>query len=190
MPLGEGFSGISVAGDRLYTMYGAGEDDNVVLRTEGFDPAAYGEHQRVTHWDIGVELGILDLERAVKLSGSMFVMYRGLGATLERALCQLALDRNADAYEEIRPPTVVLTETMVSTGHLPKFEEDAYHLERDDLWAIPTAEVPLTSLHGDEILDAADLPLRYMAYTSCFRRETTSTACGRPPRRPPCRSTS
>jgi seryl-tRNA synthetase len=87
---------------------------------------------------------------------------------------QLSLDRNADTYEEIRPPTLVRTETMVSTGHLPKFADEAYHIERDDLWAIPTAEVPLTSLHGGEILDAADLPLRYMAYTSCFRREAGS----------------
>ena len=110
------------------------------------------------HWDIGAELGILDLERAVKIAGSMFAMYRGRGARLLRALVQLALDRNADAYEEIRPPTLVRTDTMVSTGHLPKFADDAYHIERDDLWAIPTAEVPLTSLHRDEILDEADLP--------------------------------
>jgi seryl-tRNA synthetase len=87
---------------------------------------------------------------------------------------QLALDRNADAYEEIRPPTLVKTETMVSTGHLPKFIDDAYHLERDDLWAIPTAEVPLTSLARDEILDEARLPMRLMAHTSCFRRESGS----------------
>ena len=87
----------------------------------------------------------------------MFVMYRGFGATLVRALVQLALDRNADAFEEIRPPTLVKTETMISTGHLPKFVDDAYHLERDDLWAIPTAEVPLTSLARDEILDEAQL---------------------------------
>ena len=153
---------------------GAGAEDNVELRREGFDPDGYGEHQRVPHWDIGTELGILDLERAVKLSGAMFTMYRGLGATLARGLCQLALDRNADAFEEIRPPTVVLTDTMVSTGHLPKFADDAYHLERDDLWAIPTAEVPLTSLARDEILDEADLPLRLMAYTPCFRREAGS----------------
>ncbi len=88
----------------------------------------------------------------------MFAMYRGWGARLLRALVQLSLDRNADAYEEVRPPTLVLTETMVATGHLPKFADEAYHVERDDLWAIPTAEVPLTSLHRDEILDAADLP--------------------------------
>jgi seryl-tRNA synthetase len=150
---------------------GAGEADNVVLRTEGYDAAAYAEHQRVPHWDIGTELGILDAERAAKISGSMFTMYRGWGARLLRAMVQLSLDRNADAYEEVRPPTLVRTDTMVATGHLPKFEEDGYHMERDDLWAIPTAEVPLTSLHRDEILDATDLPARYTAHTSCFRRE-------------------
>ena len=150
---------------------GAGEADNVVLRVEGYDPDSYAAHQRVPHWDIGTELGILDGERAAKISGSMFTMYRGWGARLLRAMIQLSLDRNADAYEEIRPPTLVRTDTMISTGHLPKFEEEAYHMERDDLWAIPTAEVPLTSLHRDEVLDEADLPLRYTAHTSCFRRE-------------------
>ena len=153
---------------------GATEADNVVLRTEGYDPATYAAHQRVPHWDIGTELGILDIERATKISGSMFVMYRGWGARLLRAMIQFSLDRNADAYEEIRPPTLVRTETMISTGHLPKFDEDAYHVERDDLWAIPTAEVPLTSLHRDEVLDGAALPLRYTAHTSCFRREAGS----------------
>ena len=153
---------------------GASAEDNVEVRRIGFDPEAYGDHQRVPHWDIGTELGILDLERGVKLSGAMFTMYRGQGATLARALCQLALDRNADVFEEVRPPTMVLTETMVSTGHLPKFIDDAYHLERDDLWAIPTAEVPLTSLARDEILTAAALPMRLMAYTPCFRREAGS----------------
>ena len=153
---------------------GTDEHDNVVLRTHAFDPSAYGEHHRKPHWEIGAELGILDIERGTKLSGSMFVMYRGLGATLVRALVQLALDRNADAYEEIRPPTLVKTETMISTGHLPKFVDEAYHLERDDLWAIPTAEVPLTSLARDEVLDEADLPMRLMAHTSCFRREAGS----------------
>jgi seryl-tRNA synthetase len=153
---------------------GGGESDNVVLRVERYDPDAYGEHQRVPHWDIGAELGILDGERAAKIAGSMFTMYRGWGARLLRAMVQLSLDRNADAYEEIRPPTLVRTDTMISTGHLPKFEEDAYHMERDDLWAIPTAEVPLTSLHRDEVLAEADLPLRYTAHTSCFRREAGS----------------
>jgi seryl-tRNA synthetase len=150
---------------------GATPEENVVVRVEGHDPDRYEAHHRVPHWDIGAELGILDLERGAKISGSMFVMYRGEGARLVRALCQLALDRNRDAYEEIRPPTLVRTETMVSTGHLPKFDDEAYHVERDDLWAIPTAEVPLTSLAGDEILDEAHLPLRLMAHTSCFRRE-------------------
>jgi seryl-tRNA synthetase len=150
---------------------GAGEADNVVLRTEGYDPGSYGPHQRVPHWDIGIELGILDGERAAKLSGSMFTLYRGWGARLLRAMIQLSLDRNADAYEELRPPTLVRTDTMIGTGHLPKFEDEAYHMERDDLWAIPTAEVPLTSLHRDEVLDEAELPKRYTAHTSCFRRE-------------------
>ncbi len=148
---------------------GAGEQDNPVVRVKGFDSAAYGPHQRVPHWDIGAELGILDLERGARMSGSMFAMLRGGGATLARALCQLALDRNADAFEEVRPPTVVRTDTMISTGHLPKFADEAYHVERDDLWLIPTAEVPLTSMARDEILD--DLPRRMMAQTACFRRE-------------------
>ncbi len=154
---------------------GASAADNPVLEVVGdLSADTRADHQQVPHWDIGTELGILDLERAVKMSGSMFTMFRGPGATLVRALCQAALDRNSDAFEEIRPPTVVLTDTMVSTGHLPKFIDDAYHLERDDLWAIPTAEVPLTSLARDEILDEAELPLRLMAYTPCFRREAGS----------------
>ena len=153
---------------------GAGEQDNVVVRTDVVDPDGYAPHQQVPHWDIGAELGILDLERGAKVSGSMFVMFRGLGATLQRGLCQLALDRNADLYEEIRPPSLVLTSTLTATGQLPKFADDAYHLERDDLWAIPTAEVPLTSIAMDEILDAAELPMRLMAYSPCFRREAGS----------------
>jgi seryl-tRNA synthetase len=152
---------------------GASDADNVVLRIEG-DASAYAEHQRVPHWEIGTALGILDPDRASKISGAMFAMYRGWGARLLRALVQLSLDRNADAYEEIRPPTVVRTDTMISTGHLPKFVDDAYHVERDDLWLIPTAEVPLTSLHRDEILDGATLPRKYCAYTSCYRREAGS----------------
>jgi seryl-tRNA synthetase len=156
---------------------GPGPEGNVVLRVERFDEEAYGDHQRVPHWDIGAQLGILDPERATKLSGSMFVMYRGLGARLLRALTQLALDRHTagpEGYQEIRPPTLVRTETMISSGHLPKFGDDAYHLERDDLWAIPTAEVPLTSLHRDEILEESTLPARFCAYTPCFRREAGS----------------
>jgi len=153
---------------------GAGEADNPVVRIVGHDPAVYGEHQRMPHWEIGAALGVLDNERAVKISGSMFTMLRGLGATLGRALCQLALDRNADAFEEIRPPSLVTTATLTATGQLPKFADDAYAIERDDLWCVPTAEVPLTSISRDEILDEADLPVRMMAYTPCYRREAGS----------------
>jgi seryl-tRNA synthetase len=152
---------------------GQSDADNPLVRTHG-DPTAFADHQRVPHWDIGTELGILDLERAAKISGSMFSLFRKGGATLVRALCQLALDRNADAFEEVRPPTLVTTATLTATGQLPKFADDAYHIERDDLWAIPTAEVPLTSLARDEILDEADLPMRLMAYTPCYRREAGS----------------
>jgi seryl-tRNA synthetase len=150
---------------------GKGEEDNVLVRRWPTEARSYDEHQRVPHWEIGSELGILDLERAAKLSGSMFPMYRGAGARLERALSAFALDRHAEAFEEIRPPTLVRTETMVSTGHLPKFADEAYHVERDDLWAIPTAEVPLTSMYRGDVIDEAQLPLRLCASTACFRRE-------------------
>lgn len=153
---------------------GAGEQDNPVVKGPINMPAAFGEYQRVPHWETAVALGILDNERATKISGSMFTLQRGLGATMARALCQLALDRNADAFEEVRPPTLVSTATLTATGHLPKFADDAFAIERDGLWAIPTAEVPLTSLYAGEILDAADLPARVMAHTSCFRREAGS----------------
>jgi len=150
---------------------GAGPQDNPVVRRWPEDPPAYGAHQRVPHWDVGAALGILDLERGAKLSGSMFPLYRGTGSRLLRALTAFALERHAEAFEEIRPPTLVRTETMTSTGHLPKFADEAYHIERDDLWAIPTAEVPLTSMYRGDILDAADLPIRLTAATACFRRE-------------------
>lgn len=150
---------------------GWSDADNMVLRVEGYDPEGYQAHQRVPHWEVGADLGILDLERGAKVSGSMFVMYRGAGARLVRALCRLALDHNADAFEEVRPPTLVRTDTMIATGQLPKFADEAYHVERDDLWAIPTAEVPLTSLAREELLEEDDLPVRLMAHTSCFRRE-------------------
>ena len=152
---------------------GLTEDDNVVVRVENLQDD-YADHQKVPHWEIGEELGILDVDRAVKMSGSMFAMYRGAGAHLLSALINYGLDRNRDAFEQVRPPTVVKTDTMIGTGHLPKFADDAYHLERDDLWAIPTAEVPLTSLVAGEVLDAADLPMRLMAHTTCYRREAGS----------------
>jgi len=164
---------------------GAGPQDNRVVRIwtptgVPFDERAYDECQRVPHWDVAAEHGLVDLERGAKLSGSMFPLWRGTGARLLRGLTQWALDRHTGdpgpgpVWEEIRPPTLVKTVTMVATGHLPKFEDDMYHLERDDLWAIPTAEVPLTSLARDELLDPAQLPMKLTAYTPCFRREAGS----------------
>jgi seryl-tRNA synthetase len=150
---------------------GSGPEDNPLVKRWPETPRVYGDHQRVPHWDVGEHLGILDLERAAKLSGSMFPMYRGAGARLIRALTAFALDHHTQSYEEVRPPTLVRTETMVSTGHLPKFSEEAYHIERDDLWAIPTAEVPLTSMHRGDILEESELPIRLCASTPCFRRE-------------------
>ena len=153
---------------------GASDDDNpVVTGPIGVQPD-YPAHQRVPHWEIGARLGILDNERATRIAQAMFTMQRGLGATMARALCQLALDRNADAFEEVRPPTLVSTATLTATGHLPKFADDAFYCERDDLWLIPTAEVPLTSLHAGEVMDEAALPSRVMAYTPCYRREAGS----------------
>jgi seryl-tRNA synthetase len=153
---------------------GDGEHDNPVVKGPINMPAEFGEHQRVPHWDTAAALGILDNERATKISGAMFTMQRGLGATLARALCQYALDSNADAFEEIRPPSLVTTATLTATGQLPKFADDAYAIERDDLWCIPTAEVPLTSLYAGEVLDESALPIRLMAHTSCYRREAGS----------------
>ena len=153
---------------------GAGDRDNPVITGPVNMPAVFGEHQRVPHWDTAAALGILDNERATKISGAMFTMQRGLGATLSRALCQYALDSNADAFEEIRPPSLVTTATLTATGQLPKFADDAYAIERDDLWCIPTAEVPLTSFYSGEVLDDTELPKRMMAYSPCYRREAGS----------------
>jgi len=153
---------------------GAGDHENPIVKGPINLPATFGDHQRVPHWETATALGILDNERATKIAGAMFTMQRGLGATLARALCQFALDQNADAFEEIRPPSFVTTATLTATGHLPKFADDAYAIERDDLWAIPTAEVPLTSLHAGEVLDEAELPVRLMAYSPCYRREAGS----------------
>jgi len=156
---------------------GVDEKDNVEVRRwwvgmeEGVGFPEYAEHQRVAHWDIGTELGILDMESGVKLAGSMFPLYRGAGARLLRSLGFFALNSHMADYEEIRPPSFALTETMMSTGHLPKSADDMYAIERDGLWAIPTAEVPLTSMHRGEILDESRLPIRMTAQTACFRRE-------------------
>ena len=153
---------------------GAGEDDNPVVRGPIALPAEWPAYQRVPHWETGLALGILDSERATKISGSMFTMLRGAGAAMSRALCQLALDRNVDTFEEIRPPSLVSSETLTATGQLPKFADDSFFIERDDLWCIPTAEVPLTSIYRDEVVDEGQLPMRFIGHTSCYRREAGS----------------
>jgi seryl-tRNA synthetase len=156
---------------------GADESANVEMRRwwvgmeNGAEFPTFMAHQRVPHWETARDLGILDLEAGAKLAGSMFPLYRGDGSRLLRALSFFALDRHRDVYEEIRPPSVALTETMISTGHLPKSADDMYEIPRDDLWMIPTAEVPLTSMNRGEILDESMLPIRLTALTPCFRRE-------------------
>ncbi len=144
---------------------------NAVVRTWG-DPVA-AEPWRRPHWDVAKDLGLLDFERAVKIAGSGFPLYVGLGARLERALITFLLDLQAreHGYTEIAPPFVVNRATMTGTGQLPKFEEDLYRIGSDDLFLIPTAEVPVTNLYRGEILDAAELPKRFVAYTPCWRRE-------------------
>ncbi len=119
---------------------------------------------------------MFDFERGVKISGSRFFVLRGVGARLERALISFMLDAHCQqhGYEEIFPPFLVRPECMLGTGQLPKFGEDAYHFPEDDLWLVPTAEVPVTNLHREEILDAAQLPIKYAAYSACFRREAGS----------------
>lgn len=159
---------------------GKDETENVELRRwwpgmeQGKPEPVYAEHQRKPHWEIGLELGLLDMESGAKIAGSMFPLYRGFGSRLLRALGFYALDQHMGDYEELRPPSFALTETMMSTGHLPKSQDDMYAIERDDLWAIPTSEVPLTSMLRDQILDPKTLPIRYTAQTACFRREAGS----------------
>ncbi|UCF20578.1 MAG: serine--tRNA ligase [Gemmatimonadota bacterium] len=128
---------------------------------------------RKAHWDLGAALGILDLERGARLSGSGFPVDIGQGAGLQRALINFMLDvhRREHGYVEVQPPYLVRSETMLGTGQLPKLADDAYRIDSDELWLIPTAEVPLTNLHGGEMLSAEDLPRHYVAYTPCFRRE-------------------
>jgi seryl-tRNA synthetase len=135
------------------------------LRTFDFEPRP--------HWEVGDDLGILDLPRGSKLSGSGFPVLVGRGARLQRGLVDFMLDLHTSehGYQELRVPYLVSRETMTGTGQLPKFADESYLTERDDLWLIPTAEVPLTNLHRDEILPADALPIRYTAYSPCFRRE-------------------
>jgi seryl-tRNA synthetase len=159
------------------TPTGQSEADNPVIRTWGERPEF--DFAPKPHWDLGTDLGILDFERAAKLSGARFAVLFGAAARLERALIGFMLDLHTTehGYREVLPPFLVRGATMQGTGQLPKFEEDLFKTQRSDpddpgaLYLIPTAEVPLTNLHADEILDAAQLPLTYTAYTPCFRAE-------------------
>jgi seryl-tRNA synthetase len=150
---------------------GSSEVDNVVVRMHGYDPADYADRKWLPHWQIAERLDIYDSERAAKLSGPMFSVLRGDGARLLRGLVNLALDLHRHDYLEIAPPHLVRTDVISRTGHLTKFDTQAYRVRDDDLWLIPTAEVPLMGLHQGEILPEADLPRRYMASTVCWRRE-------------------
>jgi seryl-tRNA synthetase len=151
-----------------------GEEANVVVRSWG-EPRAASESIR-PHWEVGARLGIVDLERGAKVSGSGFIVYRGSGARLVRALMNMMLDVHTTehGYEECWVPLVVNRTTMTGTAQLPKFEDDMYALAEEDLFLIPTAEVPLTNLMRDEILDASDLPKGLCAFSACFRREAGS----------------
>jgi seryl-tRNA synthetase len=150
---------------------GAGEEDNRDIRHEG-TPRTFSFVPR-PHWEIGSALGILDFERAAKVTGSRFVFYVGLGARLERALLNFMTDVQCGehGYTEIWPPYMVNRQSMVGTGNLPKFEEDVFKLQDPEYYLIPTAEVPITNMHRDEILTAADLPVRYAGFSACFRSE-------------------
>jgi seryl-tRNA synthetase len=159
---------------RPYVPVGRGEADNQVVRIEG-EPRKF-EFAPAPHWELGEKLGIIDFERGVKLSGTRFYLLAGLGARLERALIAFMLDLKTreQGYLEIAPPLMVNTATATSTGHLPKNADTMYHDAEEDYWFIPTAELPLTSMYRDEILDAARLPIYLTAYTPCFRREKMS----------------
>ena len=152
---------------------GGGEEQNVIVREWGTPRPSTGVKP---HWEIGAKLGMIDIERASKVSGSGFVFYRGLGARLVRALLNYFMDlhREEHGYEEVWPPLLVNRATMTGTGQLPKFEDDAYATRTDDLFLIPTAEVPVTNLYRDEILEADALPMAFVAYSKCFRREAGS----------------
>ncbi|WP_022846140.1 MULTISPECIES: serine--tRNA ligase [unclassified Desulfurobacterium] len=153
---------------------GKDETENVPVRYWGEKPEF--DFEPIPHWDIAEKLDILDFERATKLAGSRFVIYKKWGAKLERALINFMLDLHTQehGYEEIIPPFMVNTKTLTGTGQLPKFADDLYKIEGEDLWLIPTAEVPLTNIHSGEILPEKELPKYYTAYTPCFRKEAGS----------------
>jgi seryl-tRNA synthetase len=153
---------------------GKDENDNVVVRCWG--KIAELAFQPAPHWQLGEELGIIDFERGVKLSGSRFYVLKGAGSHLQRALINFMLNLHTreHGYQEVYPPFMVKRECMVGSSNLPKFADNLYHDEEDDLWFVPTAEVPLTNLHRDEIIAPGMLPICYVAYTACFRREKMS----------------
>ena len=156
------------------TPVGVGEQDNVEVKKWGRLPEM--DFQPKPHWELAENLGIIDFARGAKISGAFFVNYVGLGAKLERSLINFMLDLHVEkhGYTEVFPPFLVNRTTMFATGQLPKLEEDMYHTQVDDLFLIPTAEVPVTNLHRDENLEERDLPIKYTAYTPCFRREAGS----------------
>jgi seryl-tRNA synthetase len=152
---------------------GPDESHNVVVRQEG--ALREFDFEPLPHWDLGAMLDIVDFERGVKMSGTRFYLLKGMGARLQRALIAWMLDlHQAQGYVEIYPPYMMRREMMVGAAQLPKFEENIYHDAEEDFWFIGTGEIPLTNLHREEILEAEDLPLSYMAYTACFRREKMS----------------
>lgn len=153
---------------------GKNETDNKPVKIWGEIPKS--DFTYLPHWEIGENLGILDFERAAKLTGARFVVYYGLGARLERALINFMLDlhHNQHGYKEVLPPFIVNRQSLISTGQLPKFTEDLFKLENRNYYLIPTAEVPITNLHRDEILNEEALPIKYVAYTPCFRSEAGS----------------
>jgi len=155
------------------TPYGKDDSENVVLRTEG-EPRKF-DFKPLPHWELGPKLGIIDFDRGVKLTGSRFYILNGAGARLERALIAWMLDLHSrQGYEERYTPFMVKADTLYSSGQLPKFVDNLYHDIEEDLWMVPTAEVPLTGMYRDEVLDEASLPQRFTAYTPCFRREKMS----------------
>ncbi|MGI6656619.1 MAG: serine--tRNA ligase [Desulfobulbus sp.] len=156
------------------TPQGDGEEDNVEVRRWGALPEF--DFPPLAHWDIGERMGILDFDTAARLAGARFALLRGFGARLSRALINFFLDLHTQrhGYTELLPPFLVNSATMTGTGQLPKFKEDLFRIEGWDLWLIPTAEVPVTNIHAGTTLDGADLPLKYAAYTPCFRSEAGS----------------
>ncbi|MBN1176604.1 MAG: serine--tRNA ligase [Dehalococcoidales bacterium] len=153
---------------------GRDDSENVVIRS--WEEPKQFSFKALPHWQLGEDLGIIDFERGVKISGSRFYVLKGMGARLQRALITFMLDLHIKehGYQEIYPPYMVKEECMVGSGQLPKFIDNIYHDVEDDLWMVGTAEIPLTNLHRDEILAADLLPLHYVAYTACFRREKMS----------------